>query len=1367
MIMNIMAFHSSRFPSKGNVNHRAFLNLSLNKSYNHRNRTIVSQRKLIVRQNGNFSQNLTKKVIAMKNFLLPVLVIFSMSFSYGYGLASSAEMDASGNIIHLSHDQYSVTYDGAAVNDVVGVFDPWYPTQDTTSGKFSFSLVYSKNGTYAINYSTGIVTISNTTNLKKGTDTLIVRTTLQGRTEDNYLFVTVKAAADCYFIDPSAGSNGNGTRNSPYNSWSNISFKAGKAYFQKRGTTNKIPIVIRTSGTSGNEVILGAYGTGNRPIINCGVNSIGMQVYAGYIWFFEYEYTNNLYGIETESGTADAYTYVHDLFSDLTFHHNVDNGQLYFKRRGNVGENDYFHRVYDINANYGQTYGMKIEGSQNIVENFRGYENEKMAISIPIWGDYNIISGLSTYNNGNNGMEMSGVGNEASYSYLKTEYRGIVVDDPGSAGTLIHHCLFEGSTGDASIKLRAEGLFWQNQVEMYSGKDVTIEDNVIRNNYYSAGISVEFAMKNTAIRRNKIYNNYQGILIGKANEGIDLVRIEYNVMYNNKTDISGIAGSTIYIYNNTCDGIIDCSGSTSETAQNNFYKTLTGVSTSSNNIDIDAINTGNFFTNYGGHDYTLKSTATSAIDKGIYVGLGSDIRGQSIINIPDIGAYEYVSGAEYINQAPSIDDQTFDISSENVESFSQKIIASDPENGQYLKYSIVSGNEDGIFNLGAQSGSLTCNADKMSFENTQTYTLRVMVSDYGSPVLSASADVKIIVYQYVNQAPVMNDQDFYISSENASSFQGKIVASDPDAGQTLSYAVATGNEEGIFNLNGSTGILTCNTNKMSFDKAMVYSMNVEVSDNGNPVLTDNSTISVHLSETINHAPVINDQEFIVTSENVSSFSKKITASDQDAGQTLKYTIISGNEAGIFSLNATSGIITCNAGKISFEKPVIYSFLVRATDNGTPNLSDSSTITVETELKEKTFYIDPTNQLDDIQNGTVEHPYSTWKQVTWVSGNTYLQKSGTVAMESKVNISASDVKVGSYGEGDQPVIQSNVNDFAIRAFEKSDILIEGMHIIASKAVSCIYFIGEGTDNITVKNCTFEGSVNGVRVLNAVNITICYNTFIKCSEAIYCYAEKSVIYYNIFKENDVAIDALGNLASSEIYNNVFYNNSLGISNSYSELTLYNNIFYMVSENSVAINNQMDRLVSDNNIFYPEREGFIQMESKSYRTLYEFQQDKSLDLNSFAEDPQFVDVYNSNFGLKAGSPAINRGKSVGLQEDFYGDAVPFGGLPDIGLVEWNYSVGSPTALPSIEDNSGQENMEVYPNPSHGIFNVHVKNENLTPSSIFITDLMGKTVFSNKYSSSFELSEQIDVSNLKQGIYIVVVESNSRSLSQTIIIN
>jgi uncharacterized protein YjdB len=413
------------------------------------------------------------------------------------------------------------------------------------------------------------------------------------------------------------------------------------------------------------------------------------------------------------------------------------------------------------------------------------------------------------------------------------------------------------------------------------------------------------------------------------------------------------------------------------------------------------------------------------------------------------------------------------------------------------------------------------------------------------------------------------------------------------------------------------------------------------------------------------------------------------------------------------------------------------------------------------------YIDPTNQSDPSQNGTLDHPYGSWSMITWKEGYSYLQKRGTISYESKINITSGGVTMGSYDEGEQPVIQSNANDYGLLAFNKSNLLIKDLHIIAVSAVSSIYIMGESVDDICISNCTLEGAENGVRILNGKNIVIRYNTFINCSEAIYCYAENSSIYYNVFRDNEVAINTLANAASAEISNNVFFNNIVGISNTYTELTLYNNIFYLVNNTDKAFNNrQLNQLISDNNVFYPEQKGFIQIGDKVYSSLVDYQRDFGLDLNSITDDPEFVDAFNQNYTLETYSPCINAGKLIGLQQDYFGTKVPSGGLPDIGLAEWNNPSGSVTSSISHLSDPVQEDFQVYPNPSQGIFNVSVKNNNSDASTITIKDLSGKTVYKNIYSSGLDFEQEINISTFQKGIYIVAVEDNTRTLSQPIII-
>ena len=345
--------------------------------------------------------------------------------------------------------------------------------------------------------------------------------------------------------------------------------------------------------------------------------------------------------------------------------------------------------------------------------------------------------------------------------------------------------------------------------------------------------------------------------------------------------------------------------------------------------------------------------------------------------------------------------------------------------------------------------------------------------------------------------------------------------------------------------------------------------------------------------------------------------------------------------------------------------------------------------------------------------------------------------------------------------------SQTKDFAVRAYNKSNIIIRGLHIIADDAISCIYFMGENCNNNLIENCQFEGSENGVRIIDGNSVIIKYNLFYNKSDAIYSFAENTEIYYNIFNGNTTGVNVASYLSTAKVYNNVFYDNDQGITASYADLVIYNNIFYLTESDDVAINHSTDKLISDHNIFYPEQQGFISIASKAYKSLDEYQQDKGLDLNSFAEDPMFQDIYNKNFALLAESPGVDAGINVGLEFDFLGLAVPLGGAPDIGLIE---NVGnnrsSATALFKHDAEGLEDELSVYPNPSDGRFNIYVGVSDISNSTIQVKDITGKLVFSQTHNSSESACVPVDISDKPSGTYIAVLQTNDKLFTKRLTI-
>jgi hypothetical protein len=576
----------------------------------------------------------------------------------------------------LSHNQYYSTYDGALNNDIVGVWNPWYVLQDTCTGTFSHSIINNVNNIYALDASgsNGILRINNNASLTAGTDVLTIRTTFGGLTQDCSAYIKVMTAANSYFIDPTAGAGGSGTRGNPFNTMPSFtSASGGKAFFLRRGTTYTTPIVCPSvaRGSAGNETVFGSYGTGARPILNTNGNNEGLslgqyssggahQECPSYVNVYELYFTNCKQGLRAY-GSEEGH---HLLIVNCEFNNTAleSGGQLYisfygwFKQYPN--KNNYIGDIITHSAITGtlDKYGIKIENAGNWLENIRTYDNKDQGISCAGEANYNTFRGISAYGNQLKCMELSGFGNIIEYSYLAakvgngTANYNVLIDDESSASSIIRKSTILGAPYYATIYISAENPLANGDPNApfpdSSKGPFIIEDCDIygQNNTFGGQLlKLSSVVNSVIIRRNRIHdcvNN--GITLGKGGSSLHDVSIYDNIFYNNtNADIMGVDGTAIRVYNNTGDGAINLTGTTNEVVVNNFYKSLTGEASSHHNIDIDNITVTDYFVNNSGHNYHLKSTATNAIGKGTNIGITIDYDSSTFTNPPSIGSFEY------------------------------------------------------------------------------------------------------------------------------------------------------------------------------------------------------------------------------------------------------------------------------------------------------------------------------------------------------------------------------------------------------------------------------------------------------------------------------------------------------------------------------------------------------------------------------------------------------------------------------------------------------------------------------------------------------------------------------------------------------
>jgi len=136
-------------------------------------------------------------------------------------------------------------------------------------------------------------------------------------------------------------------------------------------------------------------------------------------------------------------------------------------------------------------------------------------------------------------------------------------------------------------------------------------------------------------------------------------------------------------------------------------------------------------------------------------------------------------------------------------------VASDPDQGQTLTYSIVSGNIGNTFQIDSYTGEIIVNNNEiLDFETNPSFNLTVMVQDNGEGALDDQATITLNIGD-VNEVPEIEAQQFELEENSLFNQQvGMVQASDPDNDQTLTFSILSGNTDNAFIINASSGRLS-------------------------------------------------------------------------------------------------------------------------------------------------------------------------------------------------------------------------------------------------------------------------------------------------------------------------------------------------------------------------------------------------------------------------------------------------------------------------------------------------------------------------------------------------------------------------------
>ncbi len=266
----------------------------------------------------------------------------------------------------------------------------------------------------------------------------------------------------------------------------------------------------------------------------------------------------------------------------------------------------------------------------------------------------------------------------------------------------------------------------------------------------------------------------------------------------------------------------------------------------------------------------------------------------------------------------------------------------DPDAGDRLVFSIIGGEDVSRFAINGADGRLYF-VEAPDFEahnavgGSNTYEVIVQVSD---GKLSDSQTLLVTVNN-VNEAPIDASISNATLGENAATgfFLGRVAGTDPDAGAVLTYSFAAGGDAGgRFAIDAITGDVTViRGDLIDFEASNSQLLIVRVSDQDGLSLDRPIVISV---TDANDAPVITSNgggssAAITLGEGARTITT-VTATDEDAGSVISYSIVGGADAAAFQIDSVTGLVSFRVSP-DFELPGdanldnVYLLVIEASD----------------------------------------------------------------------------------------------------------------------------------------------------------------------------------------------------------------------------------------------------------------------------------------------------------------------------------------------------------------------------------------------------------------------------------------------------
>jgi VCBS repeat-containing protein len=287
-----------------------------------------------------------------------------------------------------------------------------------------------------------------------------------------------------------------------------------------------------------------------------------------------------------------------------------------------------------------------------------------------------------------------------------------------------------------------------------------------------------------------------------------------------------------------------------------------------------------------------------------------------------------------VNEGPDAGEDQFVAVDENLAGprLLATIAGTDAE-GDPLSYSIVGGNDAGLFSVDNSGRVSLASGKSLNYEAVPQHVLEVEVSD---GVFADTALVTVNVND-VNDAPDAGPNRQAAVDENVAGpvVLATVAGTDAD-GDSLSYSIVGGNGASLFAVDGSGQVRLASGKSLNYEAVPQHVLTVRVSDGS---LTDTTTVTVNVND-VNERPDAGPDRIVYVDENIAGLIATVAGTDPDGDPLIRSFNLAEGRFPSFVIDA-AGNISAPSG-LNYESRNEYVGTVTVSDGA---LSDTMQLTI--------------------------------------------------------------------------------------------------------------------------------------------------------------------------------------------------------------------------------------------------------------------------------------------------------------------------------------------------------------------------------------------------------------------------------------